>query len=338
MTVILGIETSCDDTAVGIVSDGRHVLSNVVSSQAKFHERYGGVVPEAAARKHVELINFVLEDSLRTANLKPKELNAIAVTATHGLFGSVIMGVAAAKTLCFALRIPLIGVHHIEGHLYANILTEPNIRFPHVCLTASGGHTMIILVKDHGKYQVLGETRDDAAGEGFDKIAKFLGLGFPGGPLIDQLSETGDSKAFMFPRPMLNDRSLDLSFSGLKTSVINTLKENELNGQQFRVEDVAASVQEAIVEVLVSKTIRAARDHRISTISITGGVAANRRLRNLMKEIATSHGFEVIIPPVPLCTDNGAMIATAGFYKLMRGEFSALDLIPSATAPLDIEL
>lgn len=335
MTTILGIETSCDDTAAGIVVDGRRVLSNVVSSQAEFHERYGGVVPEVAARKHVELINLVLEDSLRTANLKPTELDAIAVSAWHGLLGAVIMGVAAAKALSLALRLPLIGVHHVEGHLYANILAEPDIRFPHICLTASGGHTMIILVRDHGQYQVLGETRDDAAGEGFDKIAKFLGLGFPGGPVIDQLSEQGERQAFTFPRPMLRDGSLDLSFSGLKTAVINTLKEYQADGRQFRIEDVAASVQEAIVDVLVGKTILAARRHGVSTISVTGGVAANSRLRELIREVAASHGFEVTIPPRALCTDNGAMIATAGFYKLKRGQTSSLDLVPSATAPLD---
>lgn len=331
---VLGIETSCDETAVAIVADGRLILSNVVSSQAKFHERFGGIVPEVAARKHVELINFVLHDALTSARLELGDLDAVAVTAWHGLFGALVIGVAAAKAIAFAHRLPLIGVHHVEGHLYSNVITEPNIEFPYVCLTASGGHTMIIFVRDHGKYEVLGETRDDAAGENFDKVAKFLGLGFPGGPLIDKLSDTGDRRAFAFPRPMIKDENLDFSFSGLKTAVIHTLRQYEASGQTFNIADIAASVQEAIVEVLVKKTVVAARRKGVSTIAVTGGVAANTRLRELINEIGQSEGFKVVLPPKILCVDNGAMVAAAGFYKLMRGQPSQLDLAPLASAPL----
>ena len=332
---VLGIETSCDETAAGVVSDGRLVLSNVVSSQAKFHERFGGVVPEVAARKHVEMINFVLKEAMDSAKVGPGDLDAIAVSAWHGLFGALIMGVAAAKALALAYDIPLIGVHHVEGHLYANVIAEPDIDFPHVCLTASGGHTMIVYVRGHGDYEVLGETRDDAAGESFDKIAKFLGLGFPGGPLIDKLSGSGERRSFAFPRPMIGDASLDFSFSGLKTAVTTTLKQYQARGEQFSTADVAASVQEAIVEVLVKKSVLAARRKGVSTIAVTGGVAANTRLRQLVREIAEPEGFKVVIPPNALCTDNGAMVASAGFHKLILGETSGLDLAPLASAPLN---
>jgi len=280
--LVLGIETSCDETAAALVADGV-ILSNVIASQIDLHAKFGGIVPEVAARKHVETIGYVIKEAIDSANKRLAEIEAIAVTSKYGLVGSLLVGVAAAKSLAYTLKVPLISIHHIEGHIFANILSNPKMPVPHVCLTVSGGHTMLVYVKDLCQYEVLGNTLDDAAGEAFDKIAKFLGLGFPGGPVIDKLSVQGRKTAFNFPRPLWRSRTLDLSFSGLKTAVINMFKGKDSG--TLPIPDIAASFQEAVVDVLVSKTIQAARQKGVSTISVTGGVATNRRLRETFSQI-----------------------------------------------------
>lgn len=331
---VLGIETSCDETAVGVVSGGTAVLSNVVASQHMAHARFGGIVPEVAARQHLALIIPTYEAALREASIGSKNIDAVAVTASHGLIGALIVGVSFAKALAFALDLPLIGIHHVEGHIYANYLANPELRPPFLCLTVSGGHTMLIHVEEYWRYTVLGETRDDSAGEVFDKIARLLGLGFPGGPAIDRLSSAGSPEAFRFPRPLQSAKTYDFSFSGLKTAVKQIVQELERLNRRVPIEDVAASLQEAIAEVLVGKTVRAALDLGLTTIAVTGGVAANSRLRELLNCSAAEHGLRVIIPPKPLCTDNGIMVASAGYHRIMAGFTSGLDLDAMASAPI----
>ena len=332
--IVLGIETSCDETAVGIVADGNRVLANVISTQVDVHKKFGGVVPEVAARHHMESIIPVLETALERVAISIRDLDAIAVTSAHGLVGCLAVGVAVAKSLSYSLELPLIGVHHVEGHIYATYIENPDLRPPFLCLTVSGGHTLLIQVQDEWQYKVLGETLDDSAGEAFDKIARLMGLGFPGGPLIDRLSRQGDPRAFNFPRPLRNSKSYNFSFSGLKTAVKNTIQlmQTELPGLSLY--NLAASVQEAIVEVLVQKTLRAAADTGIHIVTVTGGVAANFRLRHLFKQISEQHGFIIIFPSPSLCTDNGAMIACAGYYRLLTGKTAALDLDVKASAPV----
>lgn len=334
--LVLGIETSCDETSAALVVDGREVLSNIIATQLDLLNKFGGVVPEVAARRHTELIGYVIKEAIDSAGKTLSDVEAIAVTSKTGLIGCLLVGVAAAKSLSYSLQVPLIGLHHIEGHIFANLLSNPQIPMPHVCLTVSGGHTMLVYIRDYCQYELLGRTLDDAAGEAFDKIAKFLELGFPGGPAIDKLSTRGNRKAFKFPRPLLRADTLDFSFSGLKTSVINTFKDRVAGNEALPLEDIAASFQEAIVEVLVTKTMRAALARGVSAISVTGGVSANRRLREVFQDTCRREGIGVFFPELSLCTDNAAMIAAAGYARLRKGEKSDLNLDVLPNAPLEV--
>ncbi len=321
---ILGIETSCDETSAAVLRDGRELRSNVIASQIDLHAKTGGVVPEVASRQHVTQINAVIAEALAQAGIGFGDLGGIAVANRPGLLGALLVGVSAAKTLAYALHIPLLAVHHIEAHIYANWLVDPDITFPVICLVASGGHSEIFLVRGHGDYQILGRTRDDAAGEAFDKTARLLGLPYPGGVSIDKLSREGNSKAVPLPRAQLGPDSLNFSFSGLKTAVLNAHKDPALSGVSLP--DWAASVQEAIVEVLVTKTLRAAAAHGVGHVLIAGGVAANSRLQSAMQDACAEAGLRLTVPPPRLCTDNAAMIACAGFYHMEAGKVDGLDL------------
>jgi N6-L-threonylcarbamoyladenine synthase len=335
--LVLGIETSCDETSSALVADGKLTLSNIIATQLDLHQKYGGVVPEIAARRHTELIGYVIKEALDSASKILADVEAIAVTAKQGLVGSLLVGAAAAKSLSYSLQIPLIGVHHIEGHIFANLLSNPQIPIPHVCLTVSGGHTMLVYVHDYCQYELLGSTLDDAAGEAFDKIAKFLDLGFPGGPVIDKLATQGNRKAFNFPRPLLRANTLDFSFSGLKTAVINSFKRKIADGEALPLEDIAASFQEAVVDVLVAKTLRAALQRKASAISVTGGVSANRRLREVFLDTCQQEGLDVFFPELSLCTDNAAMIAAAGYARLKQGKADDLNLDVIPNVPLEVQ-
>jgi N6-L-threonylcarbamoyladenine synthase len=333
--LILGIETSCDETSAALVEDGRTVLSNVIATQLDLLQKYGGVVPEIAARRHTELIGYVIKEALDVAGKTLADIGAVAVTAQQGLIGCLLVGVAAAKSISYARQVPLVGVHHIEGHIFANRLSNPDLPFPHVCLTVSGGHTLLLYVRAESEYELLGTTLDDAAGEAFDKVAKFLGLEFPGGPVIDKLARQGDRCAFRFPRPMLRSRNFDFSFSGLKTAVINMFKERVAGGEKMPLADIAASFQEAVVDVLVAKTLRAAEERGVSTVSVTGGVSANSRLREVFREVAAGKGLDVYFPELSFCTDNAAMTAAAGYAKIKAGEVSGLRLNVAPNVPLE---
>jgi N6-L-threonylcarbamoyladenine synthase len=334
--IVLGIETSCDETSAALVADGRTILSSVIATQLDLLRKYGGVVPEIAARRHTELIGYVIEEALDSANKTLADVDAVAVTSRQGLIGCLLVGVAAAKSISYSRKAPLIGVHHIEGHIFANRLSNPRMPVPHVCLTVSGGHTMLLYVSDSSRYELLGTTLDDAAGEAFDKIAKFLGLDFPGGPVIDKLSRQGDHKAFSFPRPMIKSKTLDFSFSGLKTSVINAFKDRIARHEELPLADIAASFQEAIVDVLVTKTVHAAVEREVSTVSVTGGVSANSRLREVFRATCRRKGLDVFFPDLSLCTDNAAMIAAAGYARIKLGEISDLRLNVFPNAPLEV--
>jgi len=341
---ILAIETSCDESSAAVVKNGTEILSNLVASQIEFHKKYGGVVPEISSRKHVEVLHPLVNEAMEEAKVRFKDLDAIAVTYGPGLVGSLLVGLCAAKGYAYSLGIPLIGVNHVEGHIYANFLKSqiPNSKlktnhksqipnFPFICLVVSGGHTIIVLVKGHGEYETLGRTRDDAAGEAFDKVARFLGLGFPGGPIIDKVAKEGDPHAVEFPRAMM-DEGYDFSFSGLKTAVVyhvKRMKKEKLS--DIEVKDLAASFQKAAVDTLVDKTIKAAMDKNIKTIALAGGVSANSLLRSELKKKAEAQNIEVIIPPINLCTDNAAMIGCVGYYRFKRGERTTLDIVPVST-------
>ncbi|NQT29175.1 MAG: tRNA (adenosine(37)-N6)-threonylcarbamoyltransferase complex transferase subunit TsaD [Candidatus Saganbacteria bacterium] len=339
---ILAIETSCDEAAASVVANGEEILSNIVATQVEFHKKYGGIVPEIASRKHIEVINPIIAEALEKANIGFKDLDAVAVTYGPGLVGSLIVGLCAAKAIAYSLSIPLIGINHLEAHIYANFLNSksqvPN--FPFICLLVSGGHTMLILVKDHGEYEVIGRTRDDAAGEAFDKVARFLKLGYPGGPIIDKLAKEGNPDAIKFTRPMLARRSsksgggleqgYDFSFSGIKTAVINYVTRDA----GCTTKDIVASFQQAVVDVLVTKAIRAAKEYKCKTIALGGGVAANSRLREELKERGQKQGQEVVIPPHSLCTDNAAMVGCAAYYKLRNNQTSNFDLQAVASLKL----
>jgi N6-L-threonylcarbamoyladenine synthase len=336
VNLILGIETSCDETAIAVL-EGRRVRSSLVASQAELHARWGGIVPEAAARQHVERLNPLLQQALDEAGVTLRAIEGIAVTNRPGLVGALVVGLAAAKALAFALRCPFVGVHHLEGHLYSAFLTEPDvpIPFPHLCLIVSGGHTELVLAKGHGDYQLLGQTLDDAAGEAFDKVARLLGLGYPGGPAIDRLARQGDAGAFRFPRAWL-EGSYNFSFSGLKTAVLREVERlreaGELN--ESVLPDLCASFQQAIMDVLVAKSVRAAQECQIEVLTVVGGVAANSALQSQMREAAEKARLRLYIPPPHYCTDNAAMIACAGYYRLLSGERADFDLDAFANAPL----
>lgn len=331
---ILGIETSCDETSAAIVKNGRHVLSNIISSQIDLHKKYGGVVPEIASRKHVELIIPVIDQALSEAGIKAEQLDAVAVTYGPGLVGALLVGLSVAKAFAFSTGKPLIGVHHIEGHIAANYIENPGLKPPFICLVASGGHSHIVHVQDYDKFEVLGQTRDDAAGEVFDKVARALGLGYPGGPLIDKVSVQGDSSRIAFPKVYFEDGSLDFSFSGLKTAVLNFINHCRQKGENCSVSDIAASFQKAVVEVLVDNTIKAAMQKHIDVIAIAGGVASNSMLRKHMTETASSKGIKVLFPRPVLCTDNAAMIACAGYFSFLKGRRHDMSLNAAANLKL----
>jgi N6-L-threonylcarbamoyladenine synthase len=331
----MAIETSCDETSVAVVRDGVDVLANIISSQIDVHKKFGGVVPEVASRKHLELINGVIGEALDTAGTDFSSLDAVAVTHGPGLVGALLVGVSAAKAMSYALDIPLIAVNHLEGHIYANFLVDPGLEFPLVCLVVSGGHTDLLVMYGHGRYRVVGRTRDDAAGEAFDKVARAMGLGYPGGPLIDRLADSGSGTAIALPRAYLEEGSLDFSFSGLKSAVINFLHNARQRGEEVIPADLAASFQQAVVDVLVYKTMEAAVQYRTGTVLLAGGVAANRRLRSAVSAAAADYGLRVVYPPPLLCTDNAAMIACAAYYRYLRGDFA--DLTLNAVPDLEIE-
>jgi N6-L-threonylcarbamoyladenine synthase len=324
--ITLGIETSCDETAVAVVEDVFHVRSNLIARQEHLHERFGGVVPEVAARAHVEALNPLLERALAEAGVGFRDLEGVAVTIGPGLVGALLVGIAAAKAVSLATGAPLIGVDHLEGHVWANFLVHGAPEPPYVALVVSGGHTMLVHMPERHRYELLGQTLDDAAGEAFDKVARLLGLGFPGGPALDALAATGDPKAIRFPRAMADSGDLDFSMSGLKTAVLRYLRREHAAGHDVSLPDVAASFQEAIVDVQVTKTMRAAHDLGVDTVLLGGGVVANSRLRERIAEAGAAEGLTVRYPPLELCTDNAAMIACVGADRLAAGERSSLDI------------
>jgi len=323
---ILGIESSCDETAASVVKNGREVLSNVISSQIDLHTLYGGVVPEIASRKHIERINQVIEEALTTANMTLDDLDAIGVTYGPGLVGALLVGVAEAKAISYAKKLPLVGVHHIEGHISANYIENPDLEPPFVCLVVSGGHTHLVVVRDYGKYEILGRTRDDAAGEAFDKVARAIGLGYPGGPKIDKISKEGNPEAIAFPRPKFEDSPYDFSFSGLKSAVLNYLNGCQMKGIEINRADVAASFQKAVCDVLVEHAMIAVRENGLNKFAIAGGVASNSALRAAFEKACAERQIEFYHPSPIFCTDNAAMIGSAAYYEFIAGKRDGLDL------------
>lgn len=319
---ILAVETSCDETAVSIVRNGRIVLSSSVNSQIESHKRFGGVVPEVASRHHVENITIVIQDALMTADITMDEIDAVAVTEGPGLIGALLVGINAAKALAFAHHKPLIPVHHIAGHIYANHIIEP-LKFPLLALIVSGGHTELVIMEDHLKFKVIGETRDDAVGEAYDKVARLIGQPYPGGPHVDRLAAEGHD-TLQFPRPVLD--GYDFSFSGLKSAVINTLHNKQQKGETTAAEDVAASFQASVIEVLTKKIFEALEEYEINELLVCGGVAANKGLRSALTGLAEEHHVNLRIPPLELCTDNAAMIGAAAYYQYLNQDFAALNL------------
>lgn len=324
--ITLAIETSCDETSCAIVRDGREVLSNIISSQIDIHRKFGGVVPEIASRKHIESINNILQEALDEAGCTFKDIDLVGVTQGPGLVGALLVGLSTAKALAYGLRKPLVGVNHIEGHICANYIEHKDLKPPFTCLVVSGGHTYLVQAKDYTEYELVGRTRDDAAGEAFDKVARAIGLPYPGGPFIDNLSKKGNKDAIPFPRVFLEDDSYDFSFSGLKTAVLNYLNQMKQKGEEAVVEDVAASFQQAVLDVLVEKSFRLAKTSGSDKIVMAGGVASNEGLRNMMEKRAEIEGIEIYYPSRVLCTDNAAMIGSAAYFNYINGRESGLDL------------
>ncbi|MCF0136425.1 MAG: tRNA (adenosine(37)-N6)-threonylcarbamoyltransferase complex transferase subunit TsaD [Lachnospiraceae bacterium] len=323
---ILAIESSCDETAAAVIRGGREVLSNVISSQVPIHKIYGGVVPEIASRKHIEAADGVILQALEDAGLTMEEIDAVAVTYGPGLVGALLVGLSEAKGLAYAAHKPLLGVHHLKGHIAANYITNKEWEPPFLCLVVSGGHTHIIMVDDYANYRILGKTRDDAAGEAFDKVARAIGLGYPGGPKIQKAAEQGDSEAIHFPRPCLEEEGYNFSFSGLKSAVLNYLNQQQMMGLPVNQSDVAASFQAAVVEVLTAKVMQAARDYKVKRVAMAGGVSANKALRESLEKACREAGMDFCRPEIILCTDNAAMIGCAAYYEYEKGQSSPLDL------------
>lgn len=323
---ILAIESSCDETAASVVKNGREVLSNVISSQIELHTLFGGVVPEIASRKHIEKINQVIEGALQEAGMTLDEMTAIAVTYGPGLVGALLVGVAEAKALAYAAKKPLVGVHHIEGHVSANFIENPDLEPPFVCLIVSGGHTHLVIVKDYGEFEIIGRTRDDAAGEAFDKVARAVGLGYPGGPKVDKAAKEGNPHAFEFPRAKVGDNPYDFSFSGLKSAVLNYINHAKMTGEEIAVPDLAASFQTAVVDVLVSRAVAAAKEYGYDKVAIAGGVASNSALREGMRAACEKEGLKFYHPSPIFCTDNAAMIGVAAYYEYINGARAGWDL------------
>ncbi len=324
--MILAIETSCDETAAAVVKNGREVCSNIISSQIDLHTIYGGVVPEIASRKHIEKIDQVTREALKEAGVTLKDITAIAVTYGPGLVGALLVGVSFAKAVAFAAGLPLIGVHHIEGHISANYIENKDLEPPFICLVVSGGHSHLVVVKDYGEYEILGRTRDDAAGEAFDKVARSIGFGYPGGPKIDKAAKEGDPEAIRFPRAKVADSVYDFSFSGLKSAVLNYLNSCEMKGESINQADVAASFQKAVVDVLVEHSMHAVEEYGLKKFAIAGGVASNSSLRAALLKECKERGIEFYHPSPILCTDNAAMIGAAGYYEYCKGIRHGFDL------------
>ena len=324
--LILAIETSCDETAASVVKNGMEVLSNIIFTQIALHTKYGGVVPEIASRKHIEKINQVIEEALAEAGVGLEQITAIAVTQGPGLVGALLVGVAEAKAIGFAAGIPLVGVHHISGHISANYIEHRDLEPPFVCLVASGGHSHLVVVRDYGEYEIIGRTRDDAAGEAFDKVARAIGLGYPGGPKIDRVSREGNPEAIAFPRAKVAENEYDFSFSGVKSAVLNYLNACRMKGEEFSQADVAASFQKAVVDVLVEHSLHAVKAYGFDKFAIAGGVASNSSLRGALERECAGQGIRFFCPSPLLCTDNAAMIGTAGYYEFIRGVRSGYDL------------
>jgi N6-L-threonylcarbamoyladenine synthase len=324
--LILAIETSCDETAASVVKNGLEPLSNIIASQIDWHRKFGGVVPEIASRKHLELINPVIAEAMGVAGVGFEDLDAIAATYGPGLVGSLLVGLSAAKTLAFVLNKPFIGVNHIAGHIYANFISNRDIELPTVCLTISGGHTDLLYFDKPGDYVILGRTRDDAAGEAFDKISRVLGLGYPGGPAIERKSREGNPLAIDFPRPFINQGGYDFSFSGLKTAVINYLSNRKQKGESINTADIAASFQQAIIDIIIARVLKAAGDYPARSVILSGGVAANLTLREQLRLRLQKRGLPLYTPDLSLCTDNAAMIGSVAYYQYLKEEFSPLSL------------
>ena len=333
-TIILAIESSCDETSVAVMADGREILSNIISSQIEIHKLYGGVVPEIASRHHLENINAVIEQAMTEADVTKDDIDAIGVTYGPGLVGALLIGIAAAKALALAWGKPLIGVHHIQGHISAAYIEHRDLKPPFTALVVSGGHTNIVEVTDYNRCEILGSTRDDAAGEAFDKVARVIGLGYPGGPKIDSLSEEGDPHAVEFKRVYLERGSLDFSFSGIKTAVLNYANSEKQAGREINIADVAASFQQAVLEVIVTKAVEAAVSMNKDRLVMAGGVASNRHLRAMLETACREKGIRLYCPSPVLCTDNAAMIGTAAYYKYKAGETDGLDLDAFPNLPL----